>query len=330
MDNMKILFITKKRSGYGCYSYGASGLAISARFLVDMLNDSGIEAKLSEVIDNNDIDREVSRFLPDVVIIEAFWVVPEKFDILKELHPTVRWIVRGHSDFPFLATEGVAIEWIFGYLERGVQVSFNDPRTTASVREIAGDGVYYLPNYYPLCGSVQRREPDGFLNIGCFGAIRPLKNQLIQAVAAIRYANETDQNLRFYINSTRCEQGGETVLRNLRSLFGNTGYELVECRWRSHKHFLHLVRKMDVEMAVSFSETFCITAADAVVEGVPLICSSEVPWASDISVVPATNADAMVQKLDHLHPLLNHTLNHRNLRIYSKKSKKIWLDEFSE
>src|ERR1700688_2506570 len=98
---MKVLFVLKK-SGYGCnYNYGTSGLLNSATFIVDMLNDSGVEAKLVIVNDNNDIDREVSNFQPDTVVIEALWVVPEKFDALKKLHPNVNWIVRIHSDLPF-------------------------------------------------------------------------------------------------------------------------------------------------------------------------------------------------------------------------------------
>lgn len=328
---MKVLFITKKRSEYGCYSYyGASGLLNSARFIVDMLNDSGIEAKLVDVRDNNDIDREVSAYNPSVVVVEALWVVPEKFDVLKALHPNVQWIVRGHSDIPFLANEGVAVDWIVGYTQRGVSVAFNDPRTVESVESfVPSDSVLYLPNYYPLCYTPPCREPDGFFNVGCFGAIRPLKNQLLQAIAAIRFADKEDKNLRFHINATRCEEGGQSVLKNLRALFADTGYDLVEHRWYDHCHFLRTVARMDVEMAVSFSETFCITAADAVAMGVPLICSSEIPWASRVSVVPATDANAMVHKLTHLDRRINHFLNHRDLRAYSHKSKEIWLQEFS-
>ena len=52
---MKVLFILKKNSyGYsGSYGYGASGLLNSARFIVDMLNDNGVEAKLATVTDNS-------------------------------------------------------------------------------------------------------------------------------------------------------------------------------------------------------------------------------------------------------------------------------------
>lgn len=338
----RILFITKKRSGYGGYgSYGhkASGLHNSAKFVVDMLVDSGVDAKLADVIDNNDIDREVTAFRPHTVIVEAFWVVPDKFDILSKLHPSVKWIIRGHSDIPFLANEGVAFEWIEEYLWRdNVYLAFNSPRVVEDVKALTCAAhrhkVLYLPNFYPTKKQYRKHhKSDYFLKVGCFGAIRPMKNQLVQAVAAIRYANKIGKILHFHVNATRCEQGGDNVLKNLRALFANSRHELIEERWLNHEQFLHTVRKMDFAMAVSFSETFCITAADAVAVGVPLICSVEIPWASTLSLVPITDAGPIVEKfedLDGWFGRLSVILNLRGLRRYAAKSKKIWLKHFGK
>ena len=116
---MKILFLLKKKAAYSCgYDRtAASGLFNSAKFVADMLNAAGVKAKVEEVVDNNSIDKAVHDYRPNVAVIEALWVVPEKFDILKKFHPSVRWIVRLHSDIPFLAGEGIACDWIFGYLK---------------------------------------------------------------------------------------------------------------------------------------------------------------------------------------------------------------------
>ena len=94
----RILFILKYReSDYGSYNNDptvekktwaytqglSSGLLNSAKFVCDMLFDElGYESKLVQVADNNDIDREVTQYKPTHVIIEAYWVVPEKFEIL--------------------------------------------------------------------------------------------------------------------------------------------------------------------------------------------------------------------------------------------------------
>lgn len=323
---MKVLFVLKK-SGYSCnYNYGTSGLLNSSKFVVDMLNHNGVEAKLVVVNDNNDIDREVFNFRPDTVVIEALWVVPEKFDVLKKLHPNVKWIVRIHSDLPFLASDSIAMSWTFDYLKRGVAVAFNDMRTFDNIKDIShDDGVLYLPNFYPANEISHEQTTD--LNVGCFGAIRPLKNQLLQAVAAIEYANSVNRTLNFYVNGTRCEDGGSSVLKNLRSLFASTKHKLIEITWLDRAEFLRIMSKMNLAMCVSFTETFCIVAADAVSVGTPLICSSQVPWAVKSSIVPTTNVDAIVERIGDLlcEPDNNVKFNRMSLHKYSKHSRDIWL-----
>lgn len=332
--HMKVLLLLKKNNyGYGgSYGYCSSGLLNSARFIVEMLNNNGVEAKLVTVIDNNDIDREVAEFKPNVVIIEALWVVPEKFDVLKELHPNVTWIVRLHSDFPFLATEGIAMQWLFGYLSRDVNVAFNSLNAASALLDVyQGPGIVFLPNFYPKRDSIEKHRKHG-LHIGCFGAIRSLKNQLSQAIASLIYADSVGKHLKFYVNATRCEQGGEDVLKNLRALFDNTNHTLVESGWKDHHEFLGLLSRMDLAMCVSFTETFCIVAADAVSVGTPLLCSKQVPWASSLAVCSETDVDDIVEHMGKVlrNPWLNSALNRRGLRKYAEKSKELWLTLLAE
>lgn len=336
MPSPRVLFILKLGHEYQCgYSHSsASGLRNSARFVVDFLHKSGIEAKLVQVLDNNFIDREVTLYKPTHVVIEAFWVVPEKFDVLSKLHPEVKWVIRCHSDLTFLATEGMAIEWIKEYLTKpNVYVAFNAPKIARDARDLlvswhSKRHVLYLPNVYPNI-DIRQNEHQGCLRVGCFGAVRPMKNQLLQAVAAIRYADISGKRLEFYMNATRCEQGGNSVLSNVRALFAGTRHALVEVPWiDDHKQFLNLMREMDYSLCVSLSETFCITAADAVACNVTLIGSKEIPWISKTSVVDVTDSDDIVDRMSHLTGLrarISKYLNRLSLRSYSEKSERRWL-----
>jgi len=150
----KILFICKKRKTYGTGPYThivSSGLLNSARFVNDMLVENGIDSTIIEVIDNNCIDREVKKHNPTHVIIEALWVVPEKFEILTKLHPKVKWIIRIHSEVPFIANEGIAMDWIFKYLNYPkVIVSVNSLRALTEFNAITPKPMLFLPNYYPV------------------------------------------------------------------------------------------------------------------------------------------------------------------------------------
>lgn len=342
------LFITKLRQVYSdtCPEpLTSSGLYNSARFVSEMLNGFEIPSHVVQVVDNNCIDRELTKYaqrkghVPTHVFIEALWVVPSKFHVLTVLYPNTKWVVRIHSDAPFLSGEGMALDWIFEYLtHRNVYVAFNSRRKYKEMCRLVSwkqqGKLLYLPNYYPYDVDYDRPPapaPLMYLNVGCFGAIRPLKNHLNQAYAAIRVAERLGCFLNFHINATRLEGGGAAsgALRNLRALFAQapSKRKLIEHGWLPHRQFLELMRTMHLSMQVSFSETFNIVTADAVVSRVPVVVSDEVSWVSGLyRANPTCVNDIAKHALRALRlPSLARCLNLRGLRRYSDVSSGIWL-----
>lgn len=341
----RLLFILKQRDSYWGTADTpvpalSSGLTNSVSFIVEMLQQNGIHAKMVQVVDNNAIDREVTAYRPTHVIVEAYWVVPEKFDVLRPLHPMVQWIVRNHSEMPFLSMEGIAMAWTAGYLARGIEVMSNSTRAEIDLREAARAWGFserlltYGPNYYPVqrCGPHSAPQRGAGIDIGCFGAIRPLKNQLSQAIAAATFARLRREKLRFHINATRIEGRGDNILKNLRAFFDAcVGATLVEHPWTSHNDFLALTRGMDAVMQVSFSETFNIVSADAVNMSVPVVVSREVPWIGNYAHADPTDTRSMVQVLndiwDQPHgPRL--ARQWRDLSSYDHQTEAVWTQRF--
>lgn len=327
----KCVFILKSNHNYGYSTYGntkSSGLRNSATFVSDMLNEAGIPSAVELVNDNNDIDRIVTEHKPTHVFIEALWVVPEKFKILHKLHPHVKWIIRIHSEMPFLALEGIAIQWIKEYVRmRNVFVAANSRRAQSDLETATGADILYLPNFYPTDFERFQSSDSCFLNISAFGAIRPMKSQLSQAIAAIQFARELGMPLRFHINGTRIEHG-DPVLKNLRALFaGERHVHLVEHNWLNHEHFVKVIRQMDIAMSVSLTETFSIVTADAVSQGVPIVTSPEVSWASKKSMARATDVQDIVSKMyDNFNDKHIVKQNQKLLKRYSRESRRDWLN----
>ncbi len=330
-----VLFVLKKKqTSGGIYNHAStsSGLYNSAKFVVDMLNHNGRKAQMVVVNDNNDIDRELTKYKPKVCVIEALWVVPEKFEVLKRLHPKVEFIVRIHSEIPFLAIDGIAIEWIKEYLVQGIKVSFNSLRTTKDFKNLypfAEDQIVYLPNYYPVeRGPKYYPNETSFLEIGAFGSVRPLKNFLIQAIAAIRLAEEQGKTLIFSINGERVEGQGEPVIKNIRELFKESNHYLVEHPWLDHKSFIEVVKKQDLGMQMSFSESYNIVSADFIANNIPIVTSSEVEFNSALFQANPTSVDDIVQKMRVA--LIGakwglQGLSKMKLQKFSKSSEKVWL-----
>ena len=345
----KILFIIKKRvdtDASGQKKLIQTGLYNSSNYLNIILNTMGIESYVDYAIDNNCIDRIVTKHRPTHVIIEALWVVPPKFNILCQLHPKIKWIIRFHSDMPFIACEGIAMSWISKYsMFKNLYIGCNAPRFFREVKVFLkaknlsdneiNEKVIYLPNYYPVDAfKTKPKEEKDEINICCFGALRPLKNQLIQAISAIEFANKINKKLRYHINATRVETNGLPVYNNIKGLFtelSSDNFELVEHSWYDKEEFLSVCSQMDIGLQVSFSETFNIVGCDMLSQGVPIVCSYDIPWSTNTkyNASPTDSVD-ITNKLLLTYENIedNVKLNIESLSEYVEKTKQIWYDYF--
>lgn len=347
----KVLFILKRREDYSAEIHNVKGLSTglfnSASFMDNMLSANGVESVLEVAVDNNCIDRLVTLHKPTHVIIEALWVVPDKFAILSDIHPDVTWIIRLHSDMPFMAGEGMSMDWVGAYsCHPKIVIAPNSPRMYSEMYtyikskhhwsdQRTREKVVYLPNYYPLDSKRKKFDKDKYwIDIGCFGAIRPLKNHLIQAVAALEFAEKINKQLRFHINLGRVEGRGEPAMNNLKGMFENLhvkGHRLVGHQWTPHEGFLDICASMDIGMQVSFSETYNIVGADIISQGVPFVGSiGEIPWGVNYYSALPQETSSVVQALARAYctPQLNVAWHSYNINRYSKKSKAIWLEYF--
>lgn len=354
----RALFIVKT---FPSKKYG-SGLSNSCRFVCRMLEENGYEVKMEEAIDGNCIDRFVHGFKPQVCFIEAYWVTPAKFQELQRLHRKVKFVVRNHSQVPFLSQEGIAFEWTLAYARIGVEVACNAIEAYQSVKEyvtshdesLAGM-VTYLPNHYPLkrhenrgmlmygnyggrtiCGqwNYPVLDVDGVkvLNIGCFGAVRPLKNHVNQALAAMQVADQLKMKLNFHVNGSRLESGGSPVFKTLNAIFENhPRHKLIVHGWLTHSDFRDLLTCMDAVMQVSYSETFNVVSADAVTTEVPVVASTEVFWLRGLPKADPNYVNDIGRVLlkavrlggRKLHKLQSEQW--RSLADYDRDSQNVWL-----
>lgn len=331
----KILFIIKERVHDSVYGV-TSGLYNSAQFVVDFLQSNGVESKLVSVLDGNSVDREVTKYNPDIVVLEALWVTPHKLQELINIkrHSKRRWVIRIHSKAPFLANEGVATAWIRDYTRINSSRIFLAPNTeelTNQFKAVFPKGRFItLPNLYQFeSWKPKNKWKSDIIDIGCFGAIRPMKNQYQQAMAAIHFANKNGLKLRFHINGTRVEQNGANVLKNIRLLFTDK-HELVEHGWMTHNEFLGLISTMDLGCQVSFSESFNIVSADFVQAGVPIVVSDDIEWMPKILKVSPTESETISKKMwlawkfkEVLVPLQRFYL-----KWYEFKAEWIWINHF--
>ena len=354
MDTSKkrILFLCREHYLYGehLHENKCSGLFHSATFVANSLRQQGHDARVLNVQDGNSIDRVVTEFDPQVVVLEALWVTPAKLDELLSLprHRRRRWIVRIHSKLTFLAMEGIAFQWLTGYRElqqhnRNFIIAPNNQELAQDLETTWGLSTCWLPNIYepiqPVRGlddplpppSTAPKQLGEHINIGCFGAIRPMKNPLAQAMAAVKFANKLGVSAHFFVNAGRVEQSGEHVLRNLRDFFaGLPRHRLIELPWLHYGDFVRVVRTMDIGLQVSCCETFNNVSADFVSNDIPLVGSSEIDWLPSIFNADPTSSDSITDALLYAWKLPGYTLRYlskHSLARYNKMAKREW-DKF--
>ena len=331
MKRTSILFLLKRNETYGFTHYcrRSSGLWNSVNFIADFLWKNGCNVAIEEAIDSNCIDRLVTLHKPKVVILEALWNTPEKLKELKRLHPHIIWYCRIHSHMPFLALEGMSMGWLREYTKLGVGIMANSkPMHDALSAIVPAHLLSYFPNVYTPKKLHRFSHNHSHLHIGCFGAVRPLKNHLLQAMAAIKFAKEKGKFLKFYINGSRVETGGNPVLKNLRQLFEDSEYgKLIEIDWLEHEKFVDFCQYMDIGMQVSLTETFSIVSADYVTAEVPIVVSKEIDWASRFCKAKDDDVNDIVRVLHRVYK--NKCLVKRNKKLLAKASRKaenIWYE----
>ena len=242
----------------------------------------------------------------------------------------------------------MAMDWLGDYSQFGnVILAINAPRM---LREISNylqikngwddnktnKKIIYLPNYYPnefkKAKKIDKDKPT--IDIACFGAIRPLKNHLVQAFAAIEFANKLGKKLNFHVNAGRIEMNGSPVINNLKGLFQHLAgkHEMINHTWCPREQFLELCSTMDLGLQCSFSETFNIVGADLISQGIPLIGSKEIPWCAGLYSADPTNSEDIVKKMERSYnwACANVFLHQGLLYDYTKTTESIWYKYFNQ
>ncbi len=333
----KILFLLKKRHYYGYNNSKVNyGLLTSCELIKVALAKEGIASVIRQTVDDNTIDKEIFEVKPTHVFLEAIWTHPKKVLELINLprYKDIQFFVRVHSKIEFLSNEGCAFEWLLEYnkiakVHKNFKISFNNSETVDDFKDALGIKSEYTPNIYLFEKVRDKIHYSDHLKIGSFSALRIQKNIMNQAVAALQFARENDYTIEFHIkNSLQHESQGENILKNLKAIFKETKHKLVISEWTNHEEFLKLVAEMDIMMNVSSSESFCIAAADGVIQNIPTIGSPEIKFLDSWYQVDPTDINAIAKKLKFAYysRLLNvQRVNESKLKKHNVKAIEAWL-----
>jgi len=273
------------------------GLGVAALANVKYLRAHGEDAVVLPVRHNVDIVDSINDYNAEHkhplthIVISAPWISVRDLVALVEHFHMIQFIVVSHSNVGFLQADPQGVHLLRDYIELSrkfdnLSVGGNSHRFTSWLEEAYDEQTILLPNMYPahphafdrFCHGVGSMMRDT-VRIGSFGAIRPLKNQLTAAAAAIIIAKRSGQPVEFHLSAGREEGGGNVVLSAIEQMTKDVpNFKLVLDGWRGWIEFRELVKDMDLLIHPSYTESFNIVSADGVSQGVPVVGSHAITW----------------------------------------------------
>lgn len=272
------------------------GLGVSAMQNARALRESGTIAEVWPISSPEDLgrqlaaDRESAKLAHHVpvshVVISAPWIPTAMLADWAHRYTDLEFAVVSHSNIGFLQADPRAITLLreASELEQGAgnfHVAANSEKFVQWWRATYSTPMLVLPNMYPFAGVPQKPGwRGGRLRIGCFCAIRPYKNVLTAAAAALEVATRLRcSDLEFWISGGRTEGGGGTIEQAVVQMFaGVPRARLVTQNWQSWPQFLATVGGMDLLLQPSYTEGFNMVTADGITHGVASVVGEAITW----------------------------------------------------
>lgn len=284
VQDLRVVIAYKNFAGTASHA----GLGIIGLNIIKVLKRKDIHVELWPVENIKDIRARLDSGFGGKpithLIIFAPWLETTDLNDLCMMYGDVEFSVVVHSNVGFLQADISGTRLIREYMDLEVAVpnfrlAGNTPKFTGWVNRTFNAPCVLLPNLYDLADANYKLfKPDWagtLLRIGCFGAARPLKNTITAAAAALEMASTLRTDLEFHVS--KHDEGAN--IEAIKELYKDIkGVSLVETSWRTWPGIRNLIRKMDLLMQPSFTESFNLVTADGVAEGVPSVVSRAIDW----------------------------------------------------
>jgi hypothetical protein len=266
------------------------GLGVAAVNTAKVLRRAGIVTDVWPILSAADLRAKLKAKPVEQVIISAPWIPTAELQSMANEFTETYFVVTCHSNVGFLQADPSGVKLVRDTLElematHNVRLGGNSRRFCRWIQSTFGGNCYYLPNLYYLDGPPPRQQSfcgTGPLRIGVFGAVRPLKNLMSSAGAALEISRRLRVPLELWISGGRAEGGGETVLAAVKEMVaGLPNVKLVLNSWQSWPNFRKTVAHMHLLLQPSYTESFNMVTADGTAEGVASVVSEAIDWAPE-------------------------------------------------
>jgi glycosyltransferase involved in cell wall biosynthesis len=269
------------------------GLCVAALTNARVLSQNGVKTAVFPVKNNVDLVDSINEYNKEHehplthVIVSAPWL--SRFDMLSliKAYPEIQFVIESHSNVGFLQADPQAVRLLretlaLSHQHHNIKVGGNSSRFVEWMHTVYGGDIVYLPNLYPLtCVREKYWNGSSPIKIGVFGAVRPLKNFMTAAAAAIAIHKLLGVDIELHMSTGGEGDGGDVRLAIDQMCKDQPGVTLIRHAWRPWQEFIEEIAQVDLMLQPSFTESFNMITADAISVGVASVCSSAITWVPD-------------------------------------------------
>jgi len=268
-----------------------TGLHVAGYCTAQVLRKAGIDVHVFPVRNNIDVAQALENYNArhdnpiTHVVISAPWLSVWDLSCLVEAYPETQFVVLSHSNVGFLQADPDGVHLLRKYMDlpyENLKVGGNSQKFVEWLDCAYAYDAEYLPNLYPMedCREPKRWENPFVLKIGAFGAVRPYKNFMTAAAAALALSEDLFYRVEFHMSSGG-EGDGWGIIPAIEQMLDGTGVRLVKHDWKLWRDFIEVVGQMDLLLQPSYTESFNMITADGIWAGVPSVVSPAIGWAPD-------------------------------------------------
>lgn len=270
------------------------GLNVAALTNARVLDQHGIHTTVFPVRHNIDVvnsifeyEREHRKPLTHV-IISAPWMSRHDMKTLIEYFPYIQFVVECHSNIGFLQADPNAVEIIraviaLSFTHPNIVLAGNSKPFVEWASKVYGAKVVLLPNLYPITKPKKKRWKGTLpIKIGVFGAVRPQKNFMTAAAAAMLIQNQLQLPVELHMSDGGEGDGGSVSRAIDQMVRGVPSVVSQAIRWAPNSW------KADSDDVL-----------DVAAKGVKLLCSHFSVW-KGLQALRRSNAFALEHWLKYL------------------------------
>ena len=269
------------------------GLNVAGFTTAKFLRKHGVETVVFPVRHNVDVVNHIDKYNETHekplthVVISAPWITAYDMKSLVSNFKDIKFVVLSHSNVGFLQADPHGVELYREYVKisktyTNLQVGGNCKNFTEWFEIAYNEPCVCLPNIYPV-DKVKSKKWDGKskLKIGAFGAIRPEKNFMTAAAAAVAIHSILQVPVELHMSTGGDGCKSSTLPAIVEMTEHIDGFKLIRHDWNTWDKFIKLVEKMDLLIQVSYTESFNMLTADGISVGVPTVVSPVIFWAPE-------------------------------------------------